>query len=141
MDVDFRTVSIGLAIAVIWSIYLVLVKLSVMYNSDVKTQIFFLGLGVFFVFLVYAAYNRPTFVIDGPVMISMLSGIFWAIGLLILFNSLHLGLEIAKLSPLIGLSILFVSLMGVFMLNEAPTDWYQVIVGASLITLGMYILI
>ncbi len=141
MGADFRAISIGLAIAIIWSIYLILIKLSVMFRSDIKSQIFFLGLGAFFVFLIYAAFNRPMFVVDGPVMVSLLAGMFWAIGLLILFSSLHSGLEIARLSPLIGLSILFVSVMGVFMLNEAPIDWYQVLIGASLITLGIYILI
>ena len=141
MGFDFRIIAIGLAIAVIWAIYLLLVKLSVMFVADNRTQIFFLGLGAFIVFLIYAVYNRPSFNITGPVMLSMLAGIFWAIGLLILFNSLSGGLEIAKLSPLIGLSILFVSIMGIFLLNESPVEWFEVIVGAALITLGIYILI
>ena len=59
MVYDYRLLTIGLAIAVVWSIYLVLVKMSTLFTSDSRTPIFFIGLGAFLVFLIYAAYNRP----------------------------------------------------------------------------------
>ncbi|MGB9635569.1 MAG: hypothetical protein ACPL0A_03765 [Candidatus Micrarchaeia archaeon] len=42
---------------------------------------------------------------------------------------------------MIGLSILFVTLISIFVLNEAHAEWFEVIISAALITLGIYILI
>ncbi|MEM0437963.1 MAG: hypothetical protein QXU54_01540 [Candidatus Micrarchaeia archaeon] len=143
MSLDLRVVSIGLAIAVIWSIYLILLKLSVTFVADMRSLAFFLGLGAFLVFVFYALYNSQHIElrISGPSVIALLAGVFWAVGLLILYTSISHGIEISRLSPLIGLSILFVSIMGIFLLNEAPVEWFQILIGAGLVTLGIYVIL
>ncbi|MGB9635570.1 MAG: hypothetical protein ACPL0A_03770, partial [Candidatus Micrarchaeia archaeon] len=93
MAFDFRVIALGLAIAIVWSIYLVLVKLSTMFVADQRALIFALGMGAFLVFLVYAIYNRPMLDLDLPISISFVAGMFWAIGIIFLIYSVIMELK------------------------------------------------
>lgn len=137
---------LSLITAACWGIYNFTVKLIVgkdFLNSNIKTTIAFIALGILITFAAYFLFSRQeSFSISNANSTAALLGIFlgivWGVGTIIFLSAVTKGADVSRMAPVFNLSVLLTITLGIIFLRELPDKGQalRVIIGAALTIIG-----
>lgn len=133
----------GLIVAVFWGIYIVFSKIA---TSEKHLGVnpsyvsLFMLIGIATVFIGRIVYEGKVVIPQSKIgiLFGILSGIFWALGMILSLEALKAGADVSKLVPIYNINTLIAVLLGIILLHEIPSgeEIIKVIVGTMLITVG-----
>lgn len=134
----------GLLASLFWGSYIVATKVATSekyFGINASYVSIFMLIGIAIVFFANMFFSKTSLVMPKSVwgiLISILAGILWGLGMFVSLKALSSGADVSKLTPIFNTNTLVALLLGIILLGELPNakDLVKVVIGSVLIVIG-----